>query len=153
MRWVRGTLITMKTTILENSTQSRATRHESGVQFRCAACGGVFDVQTSGATGYACRPDGGLICYPCADRGQRDELRDRSKPFCAYVSGDGKTVTTWTGGKLMDITDSRPCALTRRSYTHSAESYRSIRARDVHGREWAGRGSPGIAIRLRPVGD
>ncbi len=61
-------------------------------------------------------------------------------------------VVIWTGGKLMTVVSSRPCKLTRQSFTHDRRSYRSVRARDIHGGEWIGRGSDGICIKLRPVG-
>jgi len=101
-----------------------------------------------GGTGYA-EFEGKRICYPCADKRQIEHLKDRSKPFGAYV-GKG-VITTWTGGKLMTITRSVSCKLTRQSWVHDRNSYRSIRAVDVHGGHWAGRGSEGIAITLRPV--
>lgn len=94
-------------------------------------------------------PGGEKICYTCSDRAQIEDLKDRSKPFCAYV-GNG-TIHTWTGGKLMTITRSVPCALTRQSWTHDRNGYKSIHAVDVHGGHWAGRGSKGVVIKLRPV--
>lgn len=124
------------------------------------ACGANFPVHPPGhcgATGYAVLPNGERICYACADKRQIEELKDRSKPFCAYlslVSKDswlGYQVTTWTGGKLMRVTSAWPCKLTRQSFTHDRGSYLSIHAVDVHGGHWAGRGSDGIAIKLRPV--
>lgn len=116
---------------------------------RCS-CGNLFPEPKEGscAAGYAVLDCGIKICYPCADKRQVEDLKDRSKPFCAYV-GKG-IITTWTGGKLMTITRSRSCELTRMSYTHSRGSYRSIHAVDVHGGHWHGRGSEGICIRLRP---
>ena len=78
-----------------------------------------------------------------------EDLKDRGRPFWAYLSGD--KVTTWTGGKLMTVTRSNRCQLTRQSFAHDSRSYRSIHAVDIHGGHWAGRGSDGIAIRLRPV--
>jgi hypothetical protein len=121
----------------------------SAETFTCADCGKTFPVQTSGGTGYARTADGKTICYACADIRERAELKDRSKPFCAYLSSDGQRVTTWTGGELMRVTYSRPCRLTRQSFTHSRESFRSICATDCHGGQWYGRGSPGIVIKLR----
>jgi len=121
----------------------------SAETFTCADCGKTFPVQTSGGTGYARTADGKTICYGCADIRERAELKDRTRPFCAYVSSDGKAVTTWTGGRLGDVISSRPCALTRQSFTHSRGSFRSVRVRDVHGGEWYGRGSPGVCIKLR----
>lgn len=120
----------------------------------CTKCNAPFPIHPpgySGGSGYACLASGGVVCYSCADALQRDELKDHSKPFGAYVSSDGQTITTWTGGRLMDVVRSQPCALTRASYTHDSRSYRSIRARDVHGNLWHGRGSAGVCITLRPM--
>lgn len=103
------------------------------------------------SNGYAVRSDGKRICYACADAAQREELTDRSRPVFAYVSCGGRSIGTWTGGKLMDVISSRPCKLTRQSYTHDSKSYKSIRARDIHGKEWFGRGSEGICIKLKAV--
>lgn len=117
----------------------------------CCDCGKAIDAPNSCGTGYAVLPDGKPVCYSCADKRQREELKDRSGPFTAYLSGDGQRITTWTGGELMRITSSRPCKPTRDSFTHDVKSYRSVRARDVHGNDWSGRGSPGILINMRPV--
>jgi len=121
-------------------------------QTTCADCGQPFPVQPAGSctTGYATLPKTEQrICYPCADKREIEELRDRSKPFCAYV-GNG-TITSWTGGRLMTITRATPCALTRQSWTHDRRHFKSIHAVDVHGGHWAGRGSVGVVIKLRPV--
>ena len=100
-------------------------------------------------TGYAVLPDEKNICYSCADSRQRNELLDRSRPFMAYVSGDGKRITSWTGGHLMKITESWQIPLTRVSFTHG-KRIAHIHAVDVHGGHWTGRGSAGIVIILRP---
>lgn len=118
------------------------------IQTHCK-CGNAFPVHPpgyTGGTGYATLPNGEHICYPCADAQQREELKDRSKPFVAYV-GKAGDITTWTGGHLMKIVRVRPCKLTRFSYMHG-KHYSSIHAVDVHGGHWAGRGSEGIAIKL-----
>jgi hypothetical protein len=133
-------------------------RHIPGVtSFLCSCCHHVKPTPEGCGTGYAVydpeTPAPRMVCYDCADNLQREELRDRSKPVCAYVSGDGIRITTWTGGHLMTVTRSTPCSLTRQSFTHSRKSYRTISAKDVHGGSWYGRGSPGIAIRLRPCKD
>lgn len=105
-----------------------------------------------GASGYAVRPDGVLICYDCAHKLELEALKDRSKPFFAYVgcNSNANLITTWTGHKLMTITSSRPCELTRFSFTHDRRSFRSIHAVDVYGGHWHGRGSAGVSIKLRP---
>jgi len=122
-------------------------------QNKTCPCGHVFIYPPAdcGASGYAVIPDGTRICYACAEKREIDGLKDRSKPFVAYVAMDGIHITTWTGGKLMKIVSARKCKLTRQSFTHSANSYASIRAKDLHGNLWHGRGSTGIAIKLRPM--
>lgn len=123
------------------------------IETTLCACGASFPIHPagySGGSGYAVLPNGERICYACADKRQVEELKDRSKPFCAYVGRDN-SITTWTGGKLMTITRAWPCQLTRQSFTHDRRGYLSIHAVDVHGGHWAGRGSEGIAIKLRPV--
>lgn len=119
-------------------------------------CGEAFPVHGPdyiGGSGYAVLPSGERICYVCADAAQREDLKDRSKPFMGYVAfiGGQLRITTWTGGKLMDVTKAKPCELTRQSYTHNRKGYMSIHAVDVHGGHWTGRGSEGIAIKLRAV--
>lgn len=67
-------------------------------QNKTCACGATFPVHPAGycgGTGYALKPNGERICYPCSDKQQIEELKDRSKPFVAYV-GKGDAITTWT---------------------------------------------------------
>jgi len=120
----------------------------------CFDCRKPFPAKSPEVNGVAfyvtVRTNGSRVCYDCADKRQVESLRDRSQAVIGYVSAS-KTITTFTGGKLMTILSSRPCKLVRRSWTHDRNSYKSIRAVDVHGGHWAGRGSEGIAIKLRPV--
>jgi hypothetical protein len=116
---------------------------------RILSCGHNPSPHADFATGAAKLPDGREICYACADAMQRADLKDRSKPFTGYVSSDGKTITTWTGGELMRVTYKSPVRLTRLSYLHGRYIY-AIRATDCHGAKWYGRGSPGLAVTLRP---
>lgn len=116
---------------------------------RVLSCGHHPSPHECFTAGTAHLPDGREVCYDCADALQREELKDRSRPFTGYLSTDGRAVTSWSGGELMTVTGWEPCKLTRLSYAHG-KSYRSIRARDCHGAMWYGRGSPGIAITLRP---
>lgn len=144
-------------TIFESPAQARDSVHEHGkTRFRCADCGAVKPCPAepgAAPSGYAVFTDPGrgevLLCYDCADKRQIADLLDRSKPFGAYLSSDGRTVTTWTGGALGRVTRWNPCRLTRVSYTHGRE-YRSIHVVDVHGAHWYGRTSPGIYVTLRP---
>lgn len=137
--------------ILKTESELRNTRHADGIGFLCGCCKKTFPVQTDGAAGYAYFSEYGdkPICYVCANKIEVEHLKDRSKPYVGYL-GDG-VVTTWTGGELMKITMIRGCTLTRRSHWHSRDSFCSVHAVDPHGGHWAGRGSEGIAIRMRPV--
>lgn len=120
-------------------------------------CGHAESEHSEITRGYAVLPDGRKICYDCATKRQIEDLKDRSKPFCAYVSLVSKDswlgykITTWTGGELMRVMSAKPCKLTRQSFTHDRGNFMSIHAVDVHGGHWAGRGSEGIVIKLRPV--
>ena len=117
----------------------------------CTRCGAPFPAPPKvGPTGYAVTSTGAKICYPCSDADEIKTLLKRGAVFCAYLSSDGQHITTWPGGILGEVIWSKPCKLTRRSWTHGT-GYRSVRIRDVHGNYWSGRGSPGIFIRLRPV--
>ncbi len=124
------------------------------METNCSRCNAPFPTLQAGicgGAGYATLPNGRKICYPCADAIARDEIKPHDKQFYGYVSSDGKSITTWSGGKLGTVIASRPCKLTRQSFTHSPKSYRSIRMRDESGNDWSGRGSPGIVIKMRPV--
>jgi hypothetical protein len=118
----------------------------------CATCQKPFPINPPnhcGGSGFAITNEGKKICYDCAYEREVQELKDRSKSFVAYLGKD--YITTWTGKNLMRVTESRPCRLTRRSNFHDNKSFRSIHAVDIHGKHWAGRGSEGVCIKLRPV--
>jgi hypothetical protein len=104
----------------------------------------------TGGTGYATTQEGKRICYACATAQQVEQLKDRSRPFVAYVGEGGKTITDWTGGHLMNVVERRPCKLTRPSNWHGKD-FATYWGKDVHGGLWMGRGSPHIAIKMRPV--
>lgn len=116
---------------------------------RILSCGHTPSPHSYITTGTAHTPDGREICCECADREQVQGLKDRSKPFGAYLDGDGRTVTTWTGGKLGTVTSSHTIHLARWSYVHG-KTMLAIRVRDVHGAMWHGRTSPGMCVTLRP---
>ncbi len=113
-------------------------------------CGHVASEHGPHTTGTARTPDGRTICYDCAHAVELADVQARRR-ICAYVAEDGRTITTWPGRPLMRVTGMAPCRLTRRSYTHSPESYQSYWARDTFGGNWYGRGSAGVLIRMRPV--
>ena len=120
--------------------------------FVCSCCNEALHLPNPGercSTGYARGAADELICYPCADNLQRAAMLDRSHPVGAYIASDGRAVTTWTGGILGRVSYWTRCELTRRSRMHGTH-YRSIHVIDVHGAHWHGRGSPGLAVSLRP---
>lgn len=91
--------------------------------------------------GYAVTPDGRKVCPDCADDMQRDDMRT-ARRFVAYLSPDGRAVTSWTGGKLGTVT--RCTGNTRQTF---------VRVTDVHGARWAGIGpaESGTCVSLRRV--
>jgi hypothetical protein len=130
-------------TILETPAQAASARHTEGVSFRCHDCGEVKPVQTSGGTGYArCTdPDGEhLVCYACTDKRQTAELLTRDT-FTGYISGDGRNLTTWTGGILGRISFGSRHPWSRERYY--------VRAYDVHGQSWHGTGANSMWCNLR----
>lgn len=119
--------------------------------FICCKCKKACPLNTDGGggTGYAraSRESTDLICYPCADESQRVDMLDRSRPFGCYLSGDGRRVTTWTGGTLGDVVQSG----TSRTGWHGTK-ITHVRVRDVHGAMWHGKGAgAGMCITLRPM--
>jgi hypothetical protein len=73
----------------------------------CAWCGAKFPdpPKDFGPTGYAIIPmTKETVCYACADRWTREQMLASDK-FGVYLSSDGKTLTTWTGGELARVTD------------------------------------------------
>ncbi len=91
-------------------------------------------------SGYARTADGRTMCYLCADELQRLEMATVDR-FTAYVSSDGRTLTTWSGGVL------GRCTLAGRHPWSSERQY--LRATDVHGNRWHGTGAPGMYACLR----
>lgn len=121
-----------------------------GQTVTCAETGKTFVIETDGFTfNYATDGEGHIFSDEGVDIRERRALLDRSLPFTAYLSSDGRHLTGWKGNVLGAVVDWAPCKLTRTSFTHG-KSYRSVRVRDVHGAMWYGRGSPGVCITLRP---
>jgi hypothetical protein len=130
-----------------NITNGTAPKHADST---CTDCGADLPKHPPGycgGSGYAITPENRRICYACADKRQVADLLDRSKPFCAYLSTSGLTITTWTGGKLMTVTRETDWRIF--GSRHSVGS--CVSAVDVHGKRWHGRGAGrGMAINLRP---
>ena len=92
---------------------------------------------------YARRATGEFVCIPCAEE---EEVRAFAAAgrYDAYLSGDGREVTTWTGRTLARVTsrDVRTAGFCGR------QTY--VRAIDAAGRVWHGRGpGEGMYVRLR----
>jgi len=116
--------------------------------FKCCDCGAVrmFPMSgTVGGTGYAVVPGNQLCCYDCADKRQREDMRDRSRPFTAYISSDGARLTTWSGGTLGHV-------ISHSSHCNNwGARIHCYSVRDVHGAYWHGRSSgPDMCISVRP---
>ena len=147
----------MFTQLIHTAAQAAHFAHKPenrGAAFICADCCEALYLPCGGmgATGYARTAGDELICYPCADKRQFADLIGADRAY-GYLSRDGRRFTNWTGGTLGAVTESTPTALPfgrSHSWTHG-RSYRSVRVRDVHGRIWWGKGSPGVCIALRRI--
>lgn len=67
--------------------QLRKVRHVDGVQFKCADCGQVFPVGTSGGTGYGYWADSSTprpVCYDCCAKRERQAMIDTGRA-CLYL--------------------------------------------------------------------
>lgn len=116
----------------------------------------------SGGTGYAVlthmgffgypkkllRPDN-TICYDCATELARSEVAVEDS-IGAYLSSDGRHVTTWTGGELMHVRASSYRSSEQFTPSGGRHTVTTFRAVDADGHEWFGRGAGrGMYARLR----
>ena len=115
----------------------------------CAETGKQFTAARDGiTTNYARDSDGRVFSDEGVHIRECREMLDRSKPFYAYLSGDGKRLTGWKGNTLGTVQQFSSIRLTRKSYAHG-EHIRHVVIRDIHGGMWHGRGSPGVCITIR----
>jgi hypothetical protein len=116
-----------------------------------ADCGHRFDNLSDDGlagmdSGYSIGSAGRTFCYPCTDRLERARAL-LSDTIDGYLSADGRTITTWTGGRLADVVSAGSSA----SGWHGSAVW-SVRARTEDGREFYGRNAgAGRNIRLRAV--
>ena len=84
------------------------------------------------------------LCYECAAAADRETIRvaQPGDRFYAYVSGDGRTITTWDGMRLMG-------SVHVGALHHWSREIHHISAWDDHGRQWSGTGAPGMYASLR----
>jgi hypothetical protein len=92
-------------------------------------------------TGRATLPDGRHVCYDCADAWQREELRT-VRSFTAYLTDEGRTISTWSGGTLGRVVQSGTGSA---GYCGTATYVQVV---DCHGQRWHGRG-PGVGMYIR----
>lgn len=115
-----------------------------------ADCGHTYDPPgpNGGASGYAVTLEGATLCYDCADNLERVDMATHDDMF-AYVAGDGRHITTWTGGQLARVTsESRPDI----RHTPTGGRYETIYyvAVAADGSVWRGRGpGRGMYVRLK----
>jgi hypothetical protein len=109
-------------------------------------CGHPIGEHSYFTSGYAVTPDKRRICYTCADNSEREALRDTSKPCFAYLSGDGRKITTWTGGELMRVERETDWQI----FGSRRNRGSCVTARDCHGKRWHGRGAGrSMCIKMR----
>lgn len=101
----------------------------------CAKCRAEF-VPSGCGTGYAVTSSGTHLCYACADEMQREEMRERTS-YCAYLSGDGSSLTTWSGGQLARVVSEHKDSGTGFRGTRLTH----IRAVTPDGSVWYGKGA------------
>lgn len=98
----------------------------------CARCGKCAPHSES----YGRDAQNNMHCYDCCHAQDVEQLRDRSKPFHAYIASDGARLTNWPGRELGHIFN----------YSESRSGWNGgtiarFRVRDVHGQVWQGRGA------------
>lgn len=102
---------------------------------RRLSCGHEPSPHSDTTTGTCKLPIGIEVCWSCGDDWTRRRIAARL-PCSAYLSNDGKTLTTWSGGKLADVTSYR----TSKHGFHGSTIV-TWRAVDGWGRHWYGRGA------------
>jgi hypothetical protein len=108
----------------------------------CDGCGGAC-VPTDCTTGYGETRDGRRLCFDCCNAGERAEFA-AAETYCAYMSSDGRAITTWPGGELATVTYSA------RHRGGFGGEYFTVDATAPDGARWYGRGGgPGMFVRLR----
>lgn len=108
---------------------------------------GHFPTETDSkfTNGIARDENGKSYCYPCASQPDIDAV-ERGEAVFAYVSSDGKKITTWPGIDLMKVTYNGTAPT---GFYGASISY--IRAVAPNGREYYGKnGGNGMWIRMKP---
>jgi hypothetical protein len=96
-------------------------------------------------TGAARDNDGKTLCYACASKPDIEAV-ERGESVFAYVSSDGKQITTWPGAVLMKVTY---IGTANTGWHGSSVSY--VQAVAPNGTRYYGKnGGSGMAIHMRP---
>jgi hypothetical protein len=113
----------------------------------CSVTGKQFVAEMEGCSfNYALGHDGRIYSNEGVDIAERQELKDRAKPFFCYLSGDGKTITGWKGNVLGRVVWS---SVAHNGFHGSPITH--VNVIDVHGGKWHGKGSGnGMYITLHP---
>lgn len=138
---------------IENYSQVNQAEGLQVFTFRCVSCDKCHPSWNDGdsVSNYAVRrSDGCFLCSPCSVVEEQKDLQGTSRAV-GYISQDGKQVTTFIGGLLMNITESR---LRRppfgRQTTWAGSKYYTFHATDVWGQRWVGQGcGPGVVAYFR----
>lgn len=118
-----------------------------GETLTCAETGKQFAAAKDGCSfNYAWDRHGHVLSDEGVNIRQHRELLDRSQPYGAYLSGQGKLIVGWKGNVLGYVIDSHPIA-TRCNYGQM----QAVKVKDIHGGLWHGRAVPGCCITLRPA--
>jgi hypothetical protein len=118
----------------------------------CHATGKTFIGERDGiTTNYARDNAGNFYSDEGVNLKELDEIKDRSQPFTAYLSGDAKHITGWKGNKLMRVLHAYQSDAGFGGW-HKNGGQWIVRAIDGQGFEWYGRNSgKGAYITLRPA--
>lgn len=107
--------------------------------FVCAACQATKDFSLSSPNKFT--------CYDCCTAGDIAAMLDRTRPFYAYLSVDGRSATNWPGGVLGEVHN-----LTETRRGSNGGTIARFRVKDVHGGWWSARGSgKGMSCTLRTM--
>jgi hypothetical protein len=90
------------------------------------------------------RETGSRMCYGCADSLNAHTVASATPGtrWVGYLSNDGRTVQTWSGGVIM-------ARVWLGGFVGTSRERRYVSAVDVDGREWAGTGAPGMYAPMR----
>ena len=108
---------------------------------RVLDCGHKPSPHSEHTTGTGHTTDGREVCWNCSNSLEAAEF-SKAQHYCAYLSDDGKTITTWPGGVLAQV------AQLWSVHNNMAGEILRIRAVAADGSRWHGT-SPGRGMYCR----